>query len=531
MITARREEAFAMWGTMAAPTTLRLRMLGLIVSSATAFALGCDKPDATGPILNRPSFSHQFYDDVPGAGGTVCGTNIAGTTLEYEDGELDLGPPCQTSIGVSPSDKGLHVEAGAYEPVAVAFSRPVSDLVISTSGGVVHCGDPFGSVTAHRISGEEVTVALEEYPKPPGYCGYEWFDGMYQRTQTSLTFLKATVPDGASIDRVVITPPGGGREWDECGTDTTYTPPRTDCWTLHAVLNYVVLFREFATDLDDGISITCTGSGQLRGSVVSCQAQPQPPTGALSVTGWTFTSDSGDVVPRETSISDLTWAGQLVTNGRLVVTGTIDGQPGTGTASVTVTPRDWSTKTVRSNHTTPGADGLPIHPIADSSLGQSSLDMEVRPDVGNYAVVIADGGPNNGFTYMTDIPFETFTIARVNYPAMAQGSDWYLLQYPKDKHVGGTTYCGQARVLTLPPLVEAHEGTNPANQPDSHVGIYINDVTRDSRVLTEGIARLDPKVGPVLTQIHNAAQADSRAMDGDSRNHLILPCIFRYFSP
>src|SRR6266536_3257605 len=268
-----------MWGTMAAPTTLRLRMLGLIVSSATAFALGCDKPDATGPILNRPSFSHQFYDDVPGAGGTVCGTNIAGTTLEYEDGELDLGPPCQTSIGVSPSDKGLHVEARG----------PTRHLRTLT-----WC--PFGSVTAHRISGEEVTVALEEYPKPPGYCGYEWFDGMYQRTQTSLTFLKATVPDGASIDRVVITPPGGGREWDECGTDTTYTPPRTDCWTLHAVLNYVVLFREFATDLDDGISITCTGSGQLRGSVVSCQAQPQPPTGALSVTGWTFTSDSGDVV-------------------------------------------------------------------------------------------------------------------------------------------------------------------------------------------------------------------------------------------
>ena len=505
-------------------------VLASLVTGATTLLVACGRSDSTGPSQNLPNFSHQFYDDVPGTGGTVCATNYAPPTFEYQDGELDLGPRCQTSIGVSPSEKGLSVDVGAYDPVAVAFSRPVYNLVIS-GFGAVHCGDPFGTVIAHRINGETVEIPFEEYPTPPGYCGYTWVDGTIQYTQVHVPSLKAPLPDGAPIDRVTITPPGGSREWEECWTDMAYTPPKTDCSVAHAGLNYVVLFREFATDLNDGIQVACTGSGAPRGGIVSCEAQPEAPGVTLAVTGWTFTSDSGDIVPRETSISALTWAGQLVANGRLVVTGTIDGQPATGTASVTVTPRDWSTKTVRSNHTTPGADGLPIHPIADSSLGQSSLDMEVRPDVGNYAVVIADGGPNNGFTYMTDIPFETFTIARVNYPAMTQGSDWYLLQYPKDKHVGGTTYCGQARVLTLPPLVEAHEGTDPANQPDSHVGIYINDVTRDSRVLTEDIARLDPKVGPILTQIHNGAQADSRAMDGDSRNHLILPCIFRYFSP
>jgi hypothetical protein len=119
----------------------------------------------------------------------------------------------------------------------------------------------------------------------------------------------------------------------------------------------------------------------------------------------------------------------------------------------------------------------------------------------------------------------------VNYPAMSQGSDWYLLQYPKDKNVGGVKYCGQPRVLTMPALVEAHEGTNPANQPNSHIGIYINDVTRDARVLAEAIAGSDPNPERIRAQIHNAALADSRAMNNDSRNNIVLPCKFRYFAP
>lgn len=286
-----------------------------------------------------------------------------------------------------------------------------------------------------------------------------------------------------------------------------------------------------AVDPSLGIEVICTGGGALRGSAISCEARPQPSTETLAVTGWTFFSTANDTVIRETNTSAQTWAGQLVGDGRIDVTGTVAGHPAAGSTSVTVSARDWSSKAVRSNHTTPGADGLPIHPWADSMLGQSDLETRLRGDVGNYASVITDGGPNNGFTYMTDIPYETVTVARVNYPAMTQGSDWYLLQYPKDRKVGGVNYCGQPRVLTLPPLVEAHEGTDPANQPNSHVGIYINDVTRDSRVLAETIAGLNPNPEPIRAQIHNAAYVDSKAMDTDSRNNMSLPCVFRYFPP
>jgi hypothetical protein len=38
----------------------------------------------------------------------------------------------------------------------------------------------------------------------------------------------------------------------------------------------------------------------------------------------------------------------------------------------------------------------------------------------------------------TAAPGYPFTIARVDHTAMVQGSDWYLIQYLRDKNVKGT---------------------------------------------------------------------------------------------
>jgi hypothetical protein len=510
--------------------------------AGTLLFSACKSDDGlVGPLSRQATFNHQFYDEVPGEGGVVCHAMVAGSAHEYTDGSAGAGPLCETAIGVAPPSEfsAMSVGPGSYDPIHVAFSRPVSHLVISNYAGIVHCGDDFGSITAHRISGEEVTVALEPYLQPPSSgCGYEWWSGTVYHLQDFVNVLMATIPDGAPVDRIVITAPGGSRVWDECATDYAYDPPRTDCSQVETVVGYLVLFREFDTNLNAGIDLACAGSGAPRGGTVSCQATPQVPTDPLVVTGWTFTSDANDVVPREgAGVSDPNWAGQLVVNGQIVVTGTVGGQAATGTASVTATARDWSAKTVRSTHTTPGADGLPIRPTAlEAQLGLSTLSMGIRQDPENYLGFITDDGPNNRFAYTTDIPFETFTIARVNYPVMTQGSDWYLIQETRDMKIGGISYCGRDRVLTLPPLVEAHEGTDPANQPNSHVGIYINDVTRDARVSSEQLAGLASKLNlePTMTAIHNAAVADASAMDHDSRNNMnssTLPCVFHYFTP
>src|SRR6185503_14610849 len=142
------------------------------------------------------------------------------------------------------------------------------------------------------------------------------------------------------------------------------------------------------------------------------------------------------------------------TDGTINVTGTVGGLSASGQKAVTVTARDWSAMSVQSNHTTPGADGLPVQPTAfNGQLGLTSLSLGTRTDFGTYASVISDGGPNDGYVFMVQIPWETFTRARVNYPAMTQGSSWYNLQYANDVTVSGVAYCGQARVLSLVSLI------------------------------------------------------------------------------
>jgi hypothetical protein len=81
-------------------------------------------------------------------------------------------------------------------------------------------------------------------------------------------------------------------------------------------------------------------------------------------------------------------------------------------------------------------------------------------------------------------------------------------------------------------MVEAHEGTDPSSQPNSHVGIYLRHVQDVSGPRVESLAgpQLDLNPQPIRDAIHAEALADSRAMDGDSRNNLnTLTCVFHYF--
>lgn len=83
------------------------------------------------------------------------------------------------------------------------------------------------------------------------------------------------------------------------------------------------------------------------------------------------------------------------------------------------------------------------------------------------------------------------------------------------------------------PLIQAHEGTTPISQPNSHVAIYLSRVQQETRQKAEGLAAPGDAfdANPVLQQVFNAAVADSKAMDADSRNNLTsqtVPCTFHY---
>lgn len=44
----------------------------------------------------------------------------------------------------------------------------------------------------------------------------------------------------------------------------------------------------------------------------------------------------------------------------------------------------------------------------------------------------------------------------------------------------------------------------------------------------ETVAGLNPNLEPLRNEIHDAAYLDSKAMDTDSRNNIVLPCVFTY---
>jgi hypothetical protein len=97
------------------------------------------------------------------------------------------------------------------------------------------------------------------------------------------------------------------------------------------------------------IEVTCGPSTIMRAAQVSCVAHPLPESASLSVTGWRFVGASATVVRTQTPI-EVSWGGLLVMDGTVQVTGIVDGQPLTGEAPVSVTPRDWTGKPVQLDH-------------------------------------------------------------------------------------------------------------------------------------------------------------------------------------
>ena len=213
------------------------------------------------------------------------------------------------------------------------------------------------------------------------------------------------------------------------------------------------------------------------------------------------------------------------------MTGTVDGQALTSETSVSITPRDWTTKLVPGDAQNLGQGDLPIHPTQlEGQLGKALLELQHRQDIEAYHGIVDDNGPNHELQYLIDVPFRTVTRTMVNYEALHVGSDFYLLQEGQQTTISGVTYCGRDFVTGIVPMIEAHEGTDPITQPDSHVGIYLRHVQDVTGPQVEPLVGLDFSTHGILLAIHTAAFADSDSMNTDNRNNLnSLSCEFHYF--
>lgn len=400
-------------------------------------------------------------------------------------------------------------------PVRLYFSGPAGRVTVVGSGAIQCSSGQYGTLVGYDASGVEIGRTDLQLTNPADCSPPENPDdvtfGAQATLETSVPMATAEILPMSPLEFLVL--------GNCCG---------------HASATYTVTVEK--GHLGD-INLVCSGR-ELRGEVVICTATPKDPSQTLVVTGWIFESTDGVVVDRDPSTaSNPTWQGQLVKNGQVTVMGTLDGNPAqSAPVSVSVTQRNWlGISIVEKDHMILNPDSLPDRPTAFyGQLGLTTLALPYNPQkVTEFSVLVSDGGPNDGLQYLTGIPVKTETRPMINNTALAVNSDFWLIQEKIQKTKGGHTYCGRDFVTGIIPLVEAHEGYNPAAQPNSHAGIYQQDVDLSAYIEFERAA------GPPDSQIfentrkkvHTDASLDSQLMDYDERNNITnitVPCEFKY---
>jgi len=280
------------------------------------------------------------------------------------------------------------------------------------------------------------------------------------------------------------------------------------------------------------INLVCSGP-VIRGGNVSCTASAADQSQALTVTGWSFTSSDGIRVDRALNPTDVTWSGALATDGDIVVAGKVGGISGQSQPQhVSVIPRDWQGKVALKDHQIISPSTMTSRPDSFSVLGNTEMTLPLRDAMSSsqWSVNISDEGPNNGFLYLTDVPVISTTRPQANTNALNDTSSFYRIQESRARTIKNVPYCAKSTVLSIIPDVKAHEGYDPATQPNSHSGIFRRHVDSVAALAFEPL--VNPPDGSALTtritSVLTEAGSDSRAMDHDSRNTLTMSCYFHF---
>jgi hypothetical protein len=402
----------------------------------------------------------------------------------------------------------LYHSGGIYEPaqtapIHIGFPATVRGVTLESTGAL-KCTGTYGRMLGYR-DGTQVTQA-DNVLANPSDCG--WDDVTYG--------VQGALQVDVDIDSLVI--------------------EGVDPWTFEvegapnggrALLQYMIRYQPTPP------GVTC--DTVTRAQVATCRI-----TGSVdTVYGWQFRGEfepgqggqnDSVYVNRMSQQSTASWSGTAVLSGVVFAIVSTDGIPDTLSGSLAAIPRAWTGRLVQGTHADSGQGQLPVRPDSLHDLGAAGLSLLIRQDVEAYYDVVDDGGPNQGLGYLTDVPFRTETYTSVNYAALQVGSDFYLIQESRDRRIKGVLYCGRDRVPAIVPDVEAHEGTDPANQPNSHVGIYLAHVQDVAGPRVESLVAQGFNLDLTETRsgIQAEAFADSKAMDNDDRNTFELPCVFWY---
>lgn len=408
------------------------------------------------------------------AGALLCSTDC-GPTCEFLAASGECGT---TSYTISPYALGYpfccfqsNPGTGASSVITITFSSPVSNVTITIkdptySGNTMAAYGPGGLIESASFS-------------------FSGFPGQYSEDTKSIS---------GEITSIVLTP---------------------------ASADYVSYSGTFTME---EIVVTCDSSTVPRGGTVSCVASPKNPAAILAVSGWSFTSTSGQRVDRTNNVTSTSWGGVLAIGGTIAVEGTVDGSVALGSVSVQVTARTWSLTTIK-NHMVTIPTTLQDRPPDIHGLGNAIVSLPLDANVNRWLAPIADDGPNHDFFYLIDLPPKTTSTSQVNTNAISGTSDFYQVQEPRRKKINGLWYCPQSVVTgVLYGLVEKHEGavTDPDVYPNSHPAIFRQHVDAKANQRYEPLAGFGAQdvVSPVTNTLFNEAYNDTQAMDNDSRNYI-----------
>ena len=211
-----------------------------------------------------------------------------------------------------------------------------------------------------------------------------------------------------------------------------------------------------------------------RGSTASFTLQNACPTAAISNWIWT---DGVRQVSRGGS-SAASWSGVMAASGTIRVTVVQGGRTHNVQAAVAVTPRAWAfaakspTQVGNGTYRCKPSDPLLTVPDPPTASGQAFGEMQACVKAAwTYSPPLVDGGPNQGFAYVTSVQDST-VFAWTTTPQIDNStSDLYRAQCGRDGWIGGA----QLRSNTISHergLLNSHYSRYVAaqNSPANNVG-------------------------------------------------------------
>jgi hypothetical protein len=239
-----------------------------------------------------------------------------------------------------------------------------------------------------------------------------------------------------------------------------------------------------------------------RGQTISCSAKAGQST--VEVEEWSFTgmdspgqaySFPDDI---DGPITDNPWRGQMAISGVIKVRARIDGgAPIEKSVQVTVAPRNWESKDVRTELSKVSwaeyrGPRPPDYPTWVRDLGATYFEHLVRNPTADDLAFISDYGPNHYLAYYIHVPSKV-TLQILVHPEMERQGTFWRRQRERRAEFEREARCVRSDFPRYIQEILQHEGY-PTN-PESHTGVFLAEYTKAAGPAVESLVFHNNRLG------------------------------------